>query len=355
MKHIVLVLGTGLNERGWARDFSKYAKVTLIQMGLTDHVETWENLKQTFCGGEVKTPRLRRLDDMLFGTISFLRTTWLVSKVSRQGRIDLLITSIYSAGMSAQLLRQLGKIRKTTFFLTDYLPPIGTWYVRFHRRVTNQIVRLAAKWSNEAWAQSPRLKAAETNKNNFVVPMYIGRRPGLDRKREEIAYLGFPSQDHALDVLFDICRKNSFRLNIIGDSPYLQSIKHLAPPETQFHGIQNDENIIGEILSRCFCGYAIYRNTSPTSYSYYGFPTKTLYYFASNVPTVITNVAYFNETFEKQGIGHVVEPIPADIEKAVLDIRNNYDKFSQAIDRFRTEWNVQVEQFHRQRLEALLN
>lgn len=354
MKHIVLVLGTGLNERGWARDFSKFAKVTLIQIGLVEHLEIWEEQNQTFCGPEVKTARLRRLDDMLFGSLSFLRTLWLLLRVSRGGKIDLLITGFHSTGMAAQLLRILGKVKKTVFFLTDYLPPSGSCFVRFHRRVMNYVVYLATKWSDEAWALSPRIKAAEANKNHFVVPMHISLRRGLNHKREEIGYIGYPSYDHALDILFEISRKNSIRLNIIGDSPYLRSIKHLAPPGTQFHGIQNDENVIGEILSRCFCGYAIYRNTGPTSYSYYGFPSKSLYCFANNVPIVITDVAYFNENFEKEGVGRVVEPTPAEIEKAILQLRDNYNGYSSAIDRFRTEWNAKVEMFHRERLEFLL-
>jgi glycosyltransferase involved in cell wall biosynthesis len=354
MKHIVLVLGAGLNERGWARDFSRYAKVTLIQIGLVEHIETWQNQEQTYSGPEVKTARLRRLDDMLFGSVSFLRTLWLLLRVSRAGKIDLLITGFYSSGMAALLLRSVGKIKKITFFLTDYLPPSGSWFVRFHRRVTSWLVYRATKSADEAWALSPRIKAAEANKNHFVVPMHIGLRPNLDRKREEIGYIGFPSYDHAIDVLFEICAKNSIRLNIIGESAYLNSIRHLAPPQTVFHGIQNDENVIGDILSRCFCGYAIYRNTSPTSYSYYGFPSKSLYCFANNVPIVITNVAYFNENFEKEGVGRVVAPDPKEIEKAILQLRDDYDRYSKEIDRFREEWNAKVEIFHRDRLETLL-
>jgi glycosyltransferase involved in cell wall biosynthesis len=134
----------------------------------------------------------------------------------------------------------------------------------------------------------------------------------------------------------------------------LETIKPLAPPDTVFHGLLNDEEKIGKILNRCFCGYAIYRNTSPTSYSYYGFPSKTLYCFASNVPVVITDVAHFNENFEKRGVGRVVKPLPVEIEKAILEIKSDYEAYSRAIDRFRLEWNADVEAFHRERLTTLL-
>jgi glycosyltransferase involved in cell wall biosynthesis len=355
MKHIVLVLGSGLNERGWAKDFSKFGRVTLIQLGLVEHVEIWECEKRMFSGPEVHTSGGRKLDEALLGLVSFLRTVQLVLRFSKGTRIDLVVTGFYSSAFAVLLLRLSGKVGKVVFFLTDYLPSAGSWLVRLHRRITGRFVCQTAKWADEAWVLSPRIPAAAANPRHFVVPMHINtnRSPAVARK--EIGYIGYPSHDHALDILFTICKKHSFRLNIIGDSPYLQSIKHLAPPDTIFHGFLNDEEKIGAILAKCFCGYTIYRNTSTTSYSYYGFPSKTLYCFASNVPVVITNVADFNENFEKRGVGRVVKPVPEEIEKAILQIKNNYEAYSAAIDRFRSEWNVEVETFHSERMSVLLN
>jgi glycosyltransferase involved in cell wall biosynthesis len=354
MKQIILVLGCGLNERGWARDFSKFGRVTLIQMGLIDHVEIWEHEQRIFCGPETQTASRRNLDELLFGLINFLRTIRLILQFSKGAKIDLLVTGYYSSGFAAHFLRWIGMVRRIVFFLTDYLPPQGSWLTRLHRLIIGRFVRWAAKCSDEAWALSPRIQAACENPRHFIVPMHVNTHSSPICPREEIGYIGYPSYDHALDILFEICKKHSLRLNIIGDSPYLQSIKRLAPIDTIFHGLINNEEKIGEIFSKCFCGYAIYRNTGPSSYSYYGFPSKTLYCFASNVPVVITNVAYFNENFEKRGVGRVVEPLPEEIEKAILQIRDNYETYSRVIDRFRAEWNEDVETFHRERLTALL-
>jgi hypothetical protein len=97
----------------------------------------------------------------------------------------------------------------------------------------------------------------------------------------------------------------------------------------------------------------VYRDTRPTSYSYYGFPSKTLSCLASNVPIVITNVAHFNEQIEARGIGRVVEPDARQIEQAILQLRQQYESFSESINRFRTHWNEQVELFHYCRLREL--
>jgi glycosyltransferase involved in cell wall biosynthesis len=355
MKHIVMVLGTGINERGWAEDFSKFGRVALIQWGLIKHVEIWDHERRIYCGPETKIPRVWKVDDALLGLINFFCTLWLALRFSKGAGIDLAVTGYYSSSFALRLLRWFGKVRKMVFFLTDYLPPQGNWLVRLHRRITGWLVYQTTKRADEVWALSPRIPIARANPRHFVVPMHVNTRRFSAGPREEVGYIGYPSYDHALDVLFDICKKHSFRLNIIGDSPYLATIRHLAPPGTVFHGFLNDEEKIGRILSRCFCGYAIYRNTSPTSYSYYGFPSKTLYCFASNVPVVITNVAHFNENFEKRGVGRVVEPSPAEIEKAILQIKNNYETYSRAIDRFRLEWNAEAEAFHRERLTTLLS
>ena len=50
MKQIVMMQGLGNNEQGWARLVSKFGRVTLIQQGMTQHVEVWENEQRVFNG-----------------------------------------------------------------------------------------------------------------------------------------------------------------------------------------------------------------------------------------------------------------------------------------------------------------
>ena len=157
-----------------------------------------------------------------------------------------------------------------------------------------------------------------------------------------------------MDLAFEVCRKHGIRLNIIGQSPYLESIKPLAPPQAVFYGQLNDKEKIKDILSRCFCGYAIYRRTGPQSYSYYGFPSKSLYYFANNIPLLATDTSLFTQEVGKLGIGRVVEPTLEQIEKAVLDLKKGFPVYYETINRFRETWNAGVEKFHRERLSALL-
>ena len=355
MKNIIMVLGMGINERGWAGVMSKHGRVTLIQLGLFEHVEIWENGLRVFNGPEKAISYWNlQLDRSLLGFFSFLRTFGLIWKYTREQKADVVMTAFYNSGFAAWALQKLGRIRRTISFLADYLPPSGPVLIRMHRRTTNCLARIAIALSDEAWVLSSRIATKLKINKAFTVPVALSHFPAPSGPREGVGYIGFPSRDHALDTLFEIAKRHNFPVHIIGTSPYLDSIRHLAPPQTTFHGLLNDEKRIGEILAKCFCGYAIYRDISPNSYSYYGFPSKTLYCFASNTPVVITNVAEFNENFTKRGVGQVVPPEPAAIEMAILDLKKNYTNYSQAIDRFRVEWNAHVDAFHQERITALL-
>jgi glycosyltransferase involved in cell wall biosynthesis len=355
MKQIVMLQGMGNNERGWARLVSKFGRVTLIQQGLIQHVETWESDRCIFNGPESSVISTRKIDEYTFSALTFLRSLARFREQLGNEKVDVVIASNYSLGLVALWLRWRRKTGRVCVLFTDYLPQRGSFAVRLHRRITSALNRYVARHADEVWSVSPRIPTMQENPKNFVVPICLDDNQVSAGQRTEIGYIGFPSPDHALDILFAICKKHNIRLNIVGHSSYLDTIKHLAPADTVFHGTLNDNVKIKDILSRCFCGYAVYRNTGPQSYSFYGIPSKTFYYFASNTPVVTTNTADFTPRIEEFGVGRVVEPAPEEIEKAILQLKNNYETYSHAIDRFRSEWNHGAETFHRERMSVLLN
>lgn len=356
MKQIVMLVGIGNNDRGSARLASEFGRTILVQDGPINHVEIWENNVRTFNGPEIRAQksRLRPELTLLFGFGIFRNVKWF-KQHTPGGKCDLIITSAFEQTAAGLWLRATGKTRKVVCIVSDYLPQTGTFSVRIYRRITGFLTRLVARWSDEAWAVSPRIPTVKVNPRNFVLPLLIDNNQSPPEGREEIGYIGFPSPDHAIDILFDVCRKHGFKLNIFGDSPYLQSIKHLAPANTVFHGITNDNVKIGQVLSRCFCGYAVYRDSSPKSYSYYGVPSKCLQLFANNVPVVITNTAHFTQTIADSGAGCMVEPVPDQIERAILDIRARFPDYYNSINRLRDTWNAGVQKFHQERIAALLD
>jgi glycosyltransferase involved in cell wall biosynthesis len=353
MKQIVMLQGMGNNERGWARLVSKFGRVTLIQQGIIQHVEVWENEQRIFNGPETSVMKTRKFDEITLSSLTFFRSLVRCREFAGGQKIDLLIAANYSCGMAALLLRFFGRTKKVVLTVSDFLPARGALAVRIHRRVTEVLTRLVARLADEVWTVSPRIPAAAVNPKNFVFPICLDDNQTPAGQRNEIGYIGFPSADHALDILFEIAGRHHLRLNIVGQSPYLDTIRHLAPPDTIFHGTLSDPAKVNTILSRCFCGYAVYRNTGPQSYSYYGIPSKTFYYFASNTPVVTTNTAHFTPNIEKFGVGRVVDPVADEIEKAILQIKQQFPHFFDAIGKFRQQWNESAEQFHRERFQAL--
>ena len=354
MKQIVMLVGIGNNDRGSARLASEFGRVILVQDGPIAHDEVWEAGKRTHNGPEIRTHQSRLLAELTFGLPGVFRNLKNYRRLAGGRKCDLVITSAYVQTLAGLWLRATGRTRKVVCIVSDYLPPTGPLSVRVHRRITGFLTRLAARFSDEAWAVSPRIPTVKANPHNFVLPLLIDDNQAPPGGRDEIGYIGFPSPDHAIDILFEICRKHGFKLNLFADSPYLQSIRHLAPPNTVFHGITNDNVKIGEVLSRCFCGYAVYRDNSPNSYSHYGVPSKCLQLFANNVPVVTTNTAHFTQYIASSGAGCVVEPVPELIERAILDIRARFPIYFAAINQLRDTWNAGVRQFHRERIGALL-
>lgn len=349
-----MMQGMGLNERGWAGLVSQFGRVVLIQEGYIDQASCWENGRCVFAGPEKNVSRTRFIDNLTFGLLTMFRTLRQCLKHTKHEQIDLVIAASYSMAIVALLLRFFGKARKVVCTVVDHLPPTGRLAVRIHRRVAGWLNYCTARFADEVWAISTRIPAMRFNPNSHVIPFSIDDNKAVLTERAEIGYIGFPTHDHALDLAFEVCRKHGIRLNIIGHSPYLESIKHLAPPQTVFYGQLNDKEKIKDILSRCFCGYAIYRMTGAQSYSYYGFPSKSLYYFANNIPLLTTDTSLFTQEVGKLGIGRVVEPTLEKIEIAILDIKARYQTYYEAINRFRETWNNGVEKFHCERLAVLL-
>jgi len=354
MKQIVMLVGIGNNDRGSARLASAFGRTILIQDGPINHQETWENGLRTRNGPEIRSKESRLLAELTLGLFGVFRNLKWYHQFTPGGKCDLIITSAYVQTVAGLWLRATGKTRKVVCIVSDFLPPKGSLAVRIHRRVTGFLTRVTARLADEAWAVSPRIPTVKVNPRNFVLPLLIDDNETPPEGRDEIGYIGFASPDHAIDVLFAICRKHGFKLNLFGDSPYLQSIKHLAPPDAVFHGVTNDNVKIGEVLSRCFCGYAVYRDTTPQSYSHYGVPSKCLQLFANNVPVVTTNTAHFTQNIATAGAGCVVEFAPEQIERAILDIRARFPVYYAAINQLRKTWNAGVKQFHQERIGALL-
>src|SRR5277367_566826 len=151
MKQIVMLQGMGNNERGWARLVSKFGRVVLVQQGMIQHVEIWENCQCVFNGPETSVVGSRKIDEMTFASLTLLRSIARCCEFTRGKKIDVAIAANYSMGMAALLLRFFGKARKVVILLSDFLPPRGSFAVRLHRRATTVLTKFVSRCADEVW------------------------------------------------------------------------------------------------------------------------------------------------------------------------------------------------------------
>jgi len=355
MKNIVMWVGSGCNEQAWGRILSSYpAIVQVFQRGLSKQTTVWAK-GECICASPERSVCMRTLNDLLFSQPIalkwFFKTWWKF----RKKPVDLLIAESNYAYLGLWL-RSFGATKLLVFYVTDHLPESNKWHITVHRRVISALHRYIAKRADEVWSLSPRIPIARINAHAHIIPIYIdSTKDRTASHRSEIVYIGRPSHDHALDILFELAQKHCWLVNIIGDSPYLQSLSSLFSPNIKLHGFITDRNRITQIMQRCFCGYGVYRNTGESGYSYYGIPSKLFYYLSNDLPVITTNTSCFSAAVKDQGIGRLIDPDLSQIEAAITDLRENYEVSKKSITAFRQSWNTKVEDFLNQRMISLFN
>ena len=93
---------------------------------------------------------------------------------------------------------------KIVLTVSGFLPPRVAFAVRLHGRVTEMLTQFVARRVDEVWAVSPHIPAAAVNPKNFIFPICLDDNQVPANARDEVGYIGFPSPDHALEMLFDI-------------------------------------------------------------------------------------------------------------------------------------------------------
>lgn len=350
-----MIQGIGNNESAWARSLSMHGRAILAIQSAVAYEEVWES------GSCARTTG--RAQQIGREKMVFLQDLWVSFKLARLarriyrsfGKMDVVIgTSTYYA-LTGLLMKQAGMASRCVSFLQDYFPyDRGPLPARIWRWYHYRFSRFVARRADEVWCVSPRIRTGNANPRHFVIPVWIDDNRSSPDGRTDMAYVGGPIEDHCLPWLFEICARNKIRLHVAGASAYLDSIRHLAPPDAVFYGFVHEREKLAEILSKCFCGYAVYRDTGPTNYAYYGVPSKIYTYLAHNVPVVTTDITDWSKHVRDDRLGRLVEPDRDQVESAILEILANYRTYSDSINSFRDQWNRGVEQFLDERMNALI-
>lgn len=334
-----------------ARVLSANAIVDLVQKGQMWHVETWERGACVHASPRI-AHRLWWLDDKLLNWGSTLFSWWF----SLMGYTfcddmwarpyDVVIFVGYDAGRVARWLRKRGYARRLIMLLTDYMPLTGAWPVVAFRLVTNLLNERTAARCDEVWTLSGRIPS----KRAYLMPLLIHQFP-KGRRRRAVAYVGYPTDAHGLDLLFRLSAKHGFAVEVVGESAYLRKLRdrsgslHLV----RFHGLVTEPDRIHEIVAGCSAGWGIY-HADAQPWLRNGVNGKLYTYLGNGIPPLTTHCSETSCLVEQAGVGVAVTDDPAEIERGLLSLLDGSPEIHAGIEDWVIRWNRAAERFLMERV-----
>lgn len=333
MKHIGIIID-GIDDRDdWFRELSRRAVLHVLKTNWTFEREVWvageRMARESF-------PPCPDIISLLHGCFSRLR--FLAFLIVHCAPLDLLVMD-RTYGVVGVLFRWL-RLTRRFVSIHSAVPVPGS----AGARLTDWCCHFASRHADEVWVYSWRLPYGRNQDNRRLVRSNIRLVDLPGAERTGIFYLSAGSPNHMLPALFDLSRKHAIPLHIVGSLDphyFLSKIQHLAPPLTTFHGFKELDEL-PEIAAKCFCGWAVYEQTSGDGFEFYGFPAKYLRYLSLGLPILTTDVSEFSREISRRGLGMVVDPAFGELDTALTVLRDNDQSFSNHIATFAAEWNEAV-------------
>lgn len=256
------------------------------------------------------------------------------------------------------ILKKLGLVQRTLFWVWDYYPPVHkSRMVMFMRSMYWQFDKPASNNSDRTIYLNHRmvnvrkkLKILAFGEKPLIVP--IGTKTvhtTAGRDKFAFVFLGVLKQSQGLDLFFDslpsVKRISSlFSLHIIGGGPdeshYRRRAQTAAIP-VYFHGYQASDTKVDTILSRCGIGIATYVPDS-SNVSYWGEPSKIKRYLSLGIPVITTDVFEFSGEIAQSKCGIVISYHPKDFVRALRVMVSNYRKFRSAAQKVARQYHYQT-------------
>lgn len=351
-KSIIYVNFAPYENSGWILDFLRENFLLVILFSFDFHRlnnKSQSNRIIIFRAGEKsKTIKLFSLptpEALLFITLPFIASVifiqtfyFAISFKRRYKKIDYYLTVNAFTAWVGILLRRLGVIQKTIFWVWDYYPPgYKDWRIRFARW---------AYWRFDKWSSSSTDKIIFLNKKLIelrkdldilskrksykVIP--IGTNPTLPiyNKKLIIGHLGVLKKGQGFDLLIDsmpqlLKRKQSFLVEVVGSGPDEQYFRNKARKykNIKFYGFIESTREVESIIQKWSIGLATYI-PNKSNESAWTDPSKIKAYISKGVPVITTNVTDFSKEISSYNAGVIVDG-------------NSVDEFANAVNTLLTK------------------
>ncbi len=243
------------------------------------------------------------------------------------------------------IIKNMGLVKKTIFWVWDYYPPIHKNKIVMFMRSIYWMFDKAAITSDRVVFLNNRLLSLRRTigilpKGKEYPIVGIGTVICKRKKQQlhtplRLAYLGTVKQSQGLDFIFDnaeeiIKKSDPFEVHVFGGGPDEERFKRRArncPIRFIFHGYIPDSTTLQNKLALCDIGIALYM-PDPANVSYYGDPSKIKAYISLGIPVITTNVFWFANEIKKKHVGFVIPYDQKIFADSLNKIKRNYSFYS---------------------------
>lgn len=262
------------------------------------------------------------------------------------GPYDIYFTVNAFTAWTGNILRRIGIVKKTIFWVWDYYPPIHKSKITmFMRWLYWMFDKPASLQADKTIFLNKRLE--DLRKDIGVLPEHvhysvvpIGTNPisRIHQKTQKILsliFLGVLKKSQGLDLLYDADveihdRFPRLTLHIVGGGPdaaYFRKRAKRAHFRSVFHGYIPDEKTLDTIISACHIGLATYM-PEDSNVSYYSDPSKIKKYISLGLPVITTSVFGFSKEIHRHHAGVVIDYYTkGSLVIALTTIVNQYRNF----------------------------
>jgi len=310
---------------------------------------------ELYTNGEVKVEKytvIKKVPEVL----SYIKDVALnIIYVFKTGKKwDLYVGSDNLNALSGVILKLLGKVAKTVYYVIDYNPK------RFQNKILNNIYQkvdqLCVTHCDETWNLSPRMEMARKEYFNYgggnqkVVPVGVW----LDRinaprfeeaEKHTMVFMGHVIEkqgvQHVLNAIPKIAKSiPDFKFLVIGGGNYLDKLKDQAEKlgiqdHVTFTGYVKEHTDIERMLSRCSVAIALYDKYDENgniSFTYFSDPAKLKTYLACGLPVLLTDIPYNAKEIQKNGCGKIITTDAESVAVSVVEVMENETKLKEYRD-----------------------
>lgn len=260
------------------------------------------------------------------------------------GKEKVTIISLHPISFFGMTLQKMLRNIEFVYWVCDYFPPVKLSLILFEKlkRYYNNKLRYVC-YLSDLINEKMNKKVINTKEKKTVMwgilPKNLKRN--LNRIDFAVLFVGVVKESQGLEFVFEFLKfHKDYSIKIIGTceeklyKKYKNIIKiNKIEKQVYFPNRFFSDKELEEISKACQVGIAVY-NIDKNSATYYTDPGKIKTYASLGLPIIMSDVSAIASYIEKFECGKVIQKTDKQLEEALLDIQNNYEKYLKGLKKF---------------------